>query len=281
MTLGEKIHDKRISLGLTQKELAGEHMTPSMLSEIEHGRATPSLQTLSYLADRLGVTHGYLLDNTYNEEVQQYTALMPQLWDAYRNAEYLTCLELGSAFPSPPTPDLAYLLCCAALSAAESDVVAGSVSLAKEHLEIMNTYLPHVLYDTAHLMCRRILCLAAIEDPITPQYTLQADVYEAFALKATASEEYHYLKEDISYPYENQFYRLHMAAKKLIGENQKAEAVHLLCQITENRFSTTPSLLLLYRVYTDLERCYRDSGDYEKAYRCASKKNTLLASIHT
>lgn len=52
-TLGEKIKALRKEKRLTQTELAGSELTKSMLSQIENGKATPSMKTLQYLASKL------------------------------------------------------------------------------------------------------------------------------------------------------------------------------------------------------------------------------------
>ncbi|MBY0010270.1 helix-turn-helix domain-containing protein [Paenibacillus typhae] len=62
-TIGDKIKALRQSKGLTQSELAGEAMTKSMLSQIENGRAMPSMRSLQILAERLGVDAGYFLED--------------------------------------------------------------------------------------------------------------------------------------------------------------------------------------------------------------------------
>ena len=54
--IGEKIRKFRKMRGMTQAELAGESITRNMLSLIENGGASPSLQTIEYLADRLGIS---------------------------------------------------------------------------------------------------------------------------------------------------------------------------------------------------------------------------------
>ena len=54
MTLGEKILQARQQAGLSQRQLCGEMITRNMLSQIEHGTARPSMDTLRYLASRLG-----------------------------------------------------------------------------------------------------------------------------------------------------------------------------------------------------------------------------------
>lgn len=68
-TLGDKIKHLRISKGLTQSDLAGEDMTKSMLSQIENGRALPSMRSLQILAARLGVDAGFFLEEEQNGDL--------------------------------------------------------------------------------------------------------------------------------------------------------------------------------------------------------------------
>lgn len=67
--LGKRICHLRKSKGLTQLELVGDYMTRNALSMIERGKARPSISVLEYLANRLGVTANYLLqDDIDNNE---------------------------------------------------------------------------------------------------------------------------------------------------------------------------------------------------------------------
>jgi len=62
-TLGARIKTLRTERELQQRQLAEKaELTPSMVSQIESGRLTPSLNTLRRLADVLGVTIGALFD---------------------------------------------------------------------------------------------------------------------------------------------------------------------------------------------------------------------------
>ncbi|OKP95699.1 helix-turn-helix transcriptional regulator [Paenibacillus sp. P46E] len=61
-TIGDKIKHLRTTKRLTQSELAGDDLTKSMLSQIENGRALPSMRSLQILAARLGVDAGYFLE---------------------------------------------------------------------------------------------------------------------------------------------------------------------------------------------------------------------------
>ena len=54
-TLGERIRTIRKQRKMTLDALAGEQMTKAMMSYIENNKANPSMESLSYIAERLGV----------------------------------------------------------------------------------------------------------------------------------------------------------------------------------------------------------------------------------
>ena len=83
-TLGEKIKALRKEKRLTQTELAGTELTKSMLSQIENGKATPSMKTLQYLAGKLECEASFLLEED-NEEV---TELIPKMEQAIKNNQF-------------------------------------------------------------------------------------------------------------------------------------------------------------------------------------------------
>ncbi|MBP3922255.1 MAG: helix-turn-helix transcriptional regulator [Ruminiclostridium sp.] len=61
--LGKRIKEARIARKMTQSELVGDFITRNMLSRIESGNACPSVKTLEYLANRLELPPGSLMDN--------------------------------------------------------------------------------------------------------------------------------------------------------------------------------------------------------------------------
>lgn len=68
MSLGQRIKERRKSLGITQRELADIlEVTPQHISAVEQDKRTPSLPFLVRLAERLGVTMDFLI--TGREEV--------------------------------------------------------------------------------------------------------------------------------------------------------------------------------------------------------------------
>ena len=53
--LGKRIKELRLSKRMTQSEVVGDFITRNMLSQIESGTALPSINTLEYIAGKLGV----------------------------------------------------------------------------------------------------------------------------------------------------------------------------------------------------------------------------------
>lgn len=62
-TLGQKIKELRLNKKMTQGELGHGLATPSMISQIEADKASPSHKLLADLAERLGVTLQYFLED--------------------------------------------------------------------------------------------------------------------------------------------------------------------------------------------------------------------------
>lgn len=91
-TIGQKIKERRISLGLTQDYVANHlNVNPSHVSNIECGRANPSLTVLVKIANLLECSVDYFLSGEYTYTID--TASEQTLDDAilkklkYRDTE--------------------------------------------------------------------------------------------------------------------------------------------------------------------------------------------------
>lgn len=58
--LGERIRERRLELGLSQRELASEGVSYAYISRIEAGMRNPSVKALRQLAPKLGVSVEWL-----------------------------------------------------------------------------------------------------------------------------------------------------------------------------------------------------------------------------
>ncbi|MDE4084692.1 helix-turn-helix transcriptional regulator [Planococcus maritimus] len=93
-TLGERIKQIRKQQGLTLQALAGEELSKGMLSLIENNKANPSMESLSYIAERLGIERNELLQEMPTAELR---ALLDEIEEKRRNVSG-TSDEMMSGF---------------------------------------------------------------------------------------------------------------------------------------------------------------------------------------
>ncbi|MGE7674774.1 helix-turn-helix domain-containing protein [Lysinibacillus sp. NPDC094403] len=70
-SLGTRIRKLRKERKLTLEELAGDRLTKGMLSQIENDKAKPSMESLEYIAERLGVKASELLEQVNPASLRQ------------------------------------------------------------------------------------------------------------------------------------------------------------------------------------------------------------------
>lgn len=99
MQLGQKIKKARMDAGMSQRELCGERITRNMLSQIENGSAKPSLDTLVYICAKLGRPIAYFLDE--DAAVSDNQSVMMRAREAYDARQYLSVLEVLESYRAP------------------------------------------------------------------------------------------------------------------------------------------------------------------------------------
>ena len=90
MELGEKLRQARLSAGLSQRQLCGTEITRNMLSQIESGKARPSMTTLQYLANQLDKPVSFFLEEG---DRSPSDAALAQARQAFQAGSYRNCLE--------------------------------------------------------------------------------------------------------------------------------------------------------------------------------------------
>lgn len=76
-TIGQKIKERRLSLGVTQESIANHlDVNPSHISNIECGRANPSLTALVKIANLLQCSVDYFISGEYTfDNNVEYTSI--------------------------------------------------------------------------------------------------------------------------------------------------------------------------------------------------------------
>lgn len=139
MELGEKLRQARREAGLTQRQLCGDVITRNMLSQIESGKARPSMATLQYLAARLGRTVSYFLEEPV--ALSANIQLMSRARQAYGQQKMEAALEILGEY-QPPDPlfdaEYAYLMALCALAVGRERLEKGDAAGALPLLEGVN-----------------------------------------------------------------------------------------------------------------------------------------------
>lgn len=159
MELGRRIREARLALGLSQRELCGDEITRNMLSQIENGTARPSLDTLRYLASRLGKTVSYFLEEETVTSPNQ--AAMADAREAARAGDWQQVLSALEHYRGrdPVFDEEAGLLRYLALTAqAEAALAQGRKPYAAELLEQAGAL--QSLYISPEMDRKRLLVLA-------------------------------------------------------------------------------------------------------------------------
>ena len=263
MELGEKLRQARLEAGLSQRQLCGDEITRNMLSLIENGAAKPSMKTLQYLADRLGKTISYFLEETAVLSPNQL--LMDTVRSLYDSGKFT---ESYAALEQYQSPDRVYD------REAELLRVLLRLELAKEAIrqerfvyagELLHQTPVETAYLSEELDRRRLLLLGSLPrqavasrlPSIDQELLLRArealeendpgraeHLLEAMEHRDTA--EWHLLRGKIS----------------LQQKNWAAAAGHL--EIAETLFPRESWPLL--------EICYRELENFQKAYEYACRQ---------
>lgn len=262
MELGEKLRLARAEAGLSQRQLCEGIITRNMLSQIEHGTANPSMDTLKQLAARLGKPVSFFLEETAVLSPNQ--AIMARARELYDAGEYS---RAASTLEGYRAPDEVYdrerellgtLLC---LHLAEASLNQGKRVLAQELLaraEVWNRG-----YCREELERRRLLLLGRIRGQSVSARLPSLD--EELLLRAEEALAQRKLRRAAAL-LEAAEDRKNTRWNYLRGQAYMAEKCY---REAAECFHAAEGA---YACAGKLEICYRELGDFKKAYEYARKQ---------
>ena len=265
MELGQRIKEARLEKGMSQRELCGTMITRNMLSLIEHGSAHPSMDTLRYLAQQLGKPISYFLD----EDVPSPNQAL--ILEARRLPGEQAILALQNYQAPDPVFDPEYYLIAALrfMEMAQQALDDGRRPMAVRFLEQAGRAGEHTPYYTPELELRRlVLCHRANAEPPEELVDLLPDMEPALMLQAHAALE------------TNQYDRCGALLDAV--ENRDGFWYFLRGEVYLAKKEYAPAAEHFQKaedwngsqVYSRLEECYRELGDFEKAYYYIRKSLT-------
>lgn len=259
MELGTRLRQARTEAGLSQRQLCGDVITRNMLSQIENGSARPSMDTLRYLAGRLGKPVSYFLE--------EEAVLSPNLavLEQARKAAGQAVLDALEAYREPDAQFdrerwLLEALTC--ISLAQQALDSGKKGLAGSLLTRAEQAGGRTPYYTPELERHRLLlcCRCGIApSAVLPQEDGLLVVWAQAALESGDPVRCGHLLDAVQNR-DEQWYFLRGEAYFALQEYGKAAEHYRQAE------AYAP------RVYRRLEHCYRELEDYKQAYLYACKQ---------
>jgi transcriptional regulator with XRE-family HTH domain len=260
MELGEKLKQARLAAGLSQRQLCEGIVTRNMLSAIENGSAMPSLDTLRCLAQRLEKPVGYFLEEDAVTSPNQ--ALMETVRHLYQNAHYAAALkELENYRQDDPVFQAEYglLLALCRMEMAKTAIREGRIPYAGSLLELDFHPGP---YFTAALERERRLLLGQAGMEVLPDRDdrelllrsknalSQGDWQRCLAILEAAED------------HQDPQWKLLRGEAWFAGGDYSQAACWL----------EAVEVLYPEKTLSKLEICYREMGNFEKAYAYACRQ---------
>jgi transcriptional regulator with XRE-family HTH domain len=165
MELGALLKQARLESGLSQRQLCGDQITRNMLSQIENGSAKPSMDTLRYLAGRLGKPISFFLEENAASPNQPHILRARESWSKNDPAAALQALEEITA-DGIFDAEIHLLRTLCYLSLAQTAIRDNHIPYARTLLEKAAEAGGHTPYYTPELERKRLLLLAQVSpDP--------------------------------------------------------------------------------------------------------------------
>lgn len=267
MELGVRIKQARLEAGLSQRQLCGDTITRNMLSLIESGRAKPSMDTLAYLAARLGKPMGYFLEEQAVTSPNQQ--VIADARAAYAGGLFRQALEVLEGYRQPDDlfdPERWLLEALAAMDLAEQALKEGKPAYAATLLESAKSAGEKSIYYTGELERRRLLLqfLSAPEQAVELAAALPSVTRElllrGYAAMAAGDAALCARILDAATDRAEDWYLLRGEAAMEMGDYSAAAGwLHQ----AEEKYPR--------KCIPALERCYRELEDYKNAYAYACK----------
>lgn len=267
MELGEKIRMARLEAGLSQRQLCGDTITRNMLSQIENGTARPSMDTLRYLAGQLDKSVSYFLEEQAVTSPNQ--SVMEQARNAYQASAYSQVQEVLHRYKAPdPVFDWEYHLLHALclMSLAKQAAEENRRPYAEELLHQAAREITETPYYTPSLERERLLLLATVSPAPTVEAALPSDDRELLlrAEAALARNDPARCAAYLEAAQDRKSPRWHLLrGESHFGQKNYASAAEHFHR-AEDRYPTETA--------PRLEACYRELGDFKRAYEYACKQ---------
>lgn len=255
MELGEKLKNARLEAGLSQRQLCGDTITRNMLSQIENGSAKPSYTTLRILSSRLRKPVSFFLENAPSENLE--------LLHRASQAEPKAAIAILEGYLKPdPMLDEWYCLLSARcrMALARQALADNRIPYARSLLEQVQDFALGEMAKKELILLEYAAGMASAEELVSqlPDNTEEMLLRAAAALEKEAYDSCICYLDGADRQPDTWFL---LRSDALIGAKRYEDAIGCLLPLEEGK-----------EIYARLELCYRELGNFEKAYEYACKQ---------
>lgn len=280
MNISKKIKEERLRKNMTQSALCNGKITRNMISAIENGKATPSLETLALIAEGLEMPISYFLSDTESVFDLKKNQEIANIKRAYTEARYLDCISLIDKLGAVDD-ELSLMLAFSYFEVGKRSLFSGALISAQSQLDSCERYCKSTIYDTTRIATVLPIYKAVAKNIQSPLLELDIKSLEKNEQFISDYEFYKYITLDFSFEYKNEFFGRHIAAKELIREREYSAALSILKQLEDEKTPKSYNAYAFFSIYSDMETCYRQLADFENAYRYSSKRLSMLEGFKT
>ena len=292
MNIGEKIKHARLNAGLTQAELAGDHITRNMISRIENGAACPSIGTIEYLAKRLNIPAAFFLSEE-NDRVGFYFRkgkAMDEIRKKLAEQDYDACLALCADFAGQEDDELHLVIAQCFYEIARREFKAGRMDKTRNAMETALTHCRLTVYDTTCLEFLGRFCLSLTD--ALERYQKSEDFQTAVPVQnPTISSDEWFCEFIFGFlsTLDSNFIPASEAvlSSGLITDESYALYIRACCAMKSGESKKASAMLhaaleyhggcvIRARIYSELEKISYADKDFESAYRYAKMRRDLL-----
>ena len=286
MSVGSKIRNLRKKYAMTQKELADGIITCGMLSRIENGTALPSMQTLHALSERLGISAGFLLEDSDDLLPAEQSKIEKEILAAYKAGNLRSCMDIFAEAPPVIRTNLAEFFVSSAFAIALEEFYKGNFTAASSLLAQMDEIPPGLLPLRDVSAARTSFLRSAMEHIHAPEdffanlgdrpdFGFQPALF-AFICKLILAKQPSDARFLMQYGELDETYLAYLRALLLIDDYKFIDALLEMKSLLANQ--TCPVFLKLL-CYSRMEHCCKLCEDYKGAYENHLRYRELLDSI--
>ena len=279
MDIGNKIKKIRLKKGLRQSDLAADVITRNMLSQIESGKATPSLATLAHISSLLDVPIEYLVseeDDIFSFEKKE---IISRIKSAFAQKKYQGCITLCEKYLSSTDDETSLILAHSYIECAKRSVSDGNLETAGRHVKKALEHARLTIYPTNDIEAVAALLSAIADNVQSPKLEFNESTFMNNLNDAASFDLYCYITERRSHKFSDQIMADHLHAKELMKTFHYTDAMEIMSKIEENKSQLRIGATILFNLYCDMEYCCKELRDFEGAYKYSSKRIALLSAF--